>query len=498
MLRRSSGILMHLTSLPSRYGIGDMGPEAHRFVEILAAAHQGLWQVLPLYPTDPAQGNSPYSSASSFAGNPLLISPDLLVEEGLLLAGEIPPPDHLPSARVDYPAVEAYKRGLLEKAFQRFRSLGSCPAYERFCARHAAWLEPFATFMALKALHGGRVWGEWPREVRDREPAALRRLGREIGEALERHRFLQYVFDKQWQALREHCLAKGVQIIGDVPIYVNYDSAEVWSHPNLFQLGDDRRPRVVAGVPPDYFSETGQLWGNPLYDWQAMQAEEFAWWVLRLRRAFALFDWIRIDHFRGLVAYWEVPAGERTAVRGRWVDAPVDAFFGTLFRRFPVLPVIAEDLGVITAEVRDVVRRYEVPGMRVLLFAFADENPAHPYLPHTFPRDCVVYTGTHDNNTARGWYEHEARPEDRQRLARYLGREVSAETASGELIRAALMSVADMCIVPLQDALGLGEEARMNRPSTGTGNWEWRLPPEALTPAILGKLAEMTVTYGRA
>jgi len=489
---------MAVSSLPSPHGIGDMGPEAGRFIDWLAEARQSLWQMLPLYPTDPAHGSSPYSSVSSFAGNPLLISPDLLVEEGLLARGEVagPGPDHDP-ARVDYPAVGTYKRGLLERAFRRFRERGAPGEYERFCGEQAVWLEDFALFMALKQRFQGRGWSEWPAELRDRREGALARARAELRDEVDRQRFVQFVFAEQWARLRKRCGERGVQVIGDLPIYVNHDSAEVWSHPEIFQLDAERRPRVVSGVPPDYFSATGQRWGNPLYDWRVLADRGFDWWIERLQRAFELFDIIRIDHFRGLVAYWEVPAHEPTAVNGRWVEVPVARFFDTLLTRFVGLPILAEDLGLITADVRETIERYEVPGMKVLLFAFSEDSPMHPYLPHTYPRRCVAYTGTHDNNTVRGWFETEAREEDRRRLAAYLGRDITPANVHWEMIRAGLASVADFFIAPLQDVLGLGPEARMNRPAQGTGNWEWRLLPGALPAALAADLGSLTRIYGR-
>jgi len=497
MLRRSSGILMHVTSLPSPYGIGDMGPEARRFVDWLAQARQSLWQVLPLYPTDPAHGSSPYSSVSSFAGNPLLISPDTLLEEGLLADSEIAAAGRGDDARVDYPAVHARKRELLDRALARFRQRGPSCDFLRFCEEQAGWLDAFAVFLALKQRFAGRVWSEWPVELRDRQPSAIARAREELRDEIERQRVVQFLFSEQWSRLRRHCAGRGVQVIGDLPIYVNYDSAEVWSHPEIFQLDPDRRPRVVSGVPPDYFSATGQRWGNPLYDWHALEERGFDWWIERLRRAFQLFDHIRVDHFRGLVAYWEVPAHEPTAVNGRWVEAPVARFFDALLARFVGLPILAEDLGLITADVREVIERYEVPGMKVLLFAFGEDSPMHPYLPHTWPHRCVAYTGTHDNNTVRGWFEAEARPEDRRRLANYLGREMTPENVHKEMIRAGMASVADFFIAPLQDVLGLGAQARMNRPAQGSGNWEWRVPPGALTARHAADLAALTRTYGR-
>ncbi|MBP7669344.1 MAG: 4-alpha-glucanotransferase [Candidatus Eisenbacteria bacterium] len=497
MPRRASGILLHLTSLPSPFGIGDLGPEAHRFVDELARAGQSLWQVLPLYPTDPAHGNSPYSSVSTFAGSPLLLSPEILIEEGWLDRADLPPATHLPVERVAYAAVEEYKRPLFRLAYERLGSSPLAGEFERFRERECGWLDSFAAFMSFKQHFGGRAWTDWPVEARDRRPEAMQALTKELRGEISYQAFLQFLFARQWDALRAHCRERGVQIIGDLPIYVDHDSAEVWSRPELFLLGDDRRPRVVSGVPPDYFSPTGQRWGNPLYDWNAMRAGGFDWWMRRIERAFDLFDRIRIDHFRGLVAYWEIPAWEQTAVNGRWVEVPVDAFFDTLLRRFPALPIIAEDLGLITADVREIVRRYDIPGMKVLLFAFNEESPMHPYLPHTYERRSVVYTGTHDNNTALGWFEREARAEDRERLARYLGVELHAGNVHWELARAAMRSVADDCVIPVQDLLGLGEEARMNRPSGGEGNWEWRLAPGSLTAGHWGRLHELARTYGR-
>ena len=498
MNRRGSGILVHITSLPSRYGIGDLGPEAYRFADFLSETKQSFWQILPLNPTDLAHGNSPYHSISAFANNPLLISPELMVRDGLLAPSDVENTPDYPKGRIDYPAAIAYKERLFKIAYQRFQQGGKRHEYERFCTENSTWLDDFALFLALKTRFPQKVWVQWPQEIRDRHPEALELLKDELRDEIEKAKFLQYVFFEQWRALKDYCNHHGIQILGDIPIYVIHDSADVWTNPELFTLDDERKPSVVAGVPPDYFSETGQLWGNPIYRWDVLRERGYGWWIQRVGHNLKLFDLIRIDHFRGLIGYWEVPAGETNAVNGQWVEAPAEDFFNALLRRFPQIPIIAEDLGVITPDVREIMHRFELPGMKVLLFAFGDDLPTNPYIPHNLPRKCVLYTGTHDNNTTRGWFEREATPEIKERLFRYLGREVSADRVHWELIRLAMMSVANMVIFPMQDILGLGEEARMNRPATTEGNWQWQLLPEQLTPSIADKLRGMTELYGRA
>jgi len=496
MNKRGSGLLLHITSLPSPFGIGDMGPEAYRFADLLAKAKQGFWQILPLNPIDPAYGNSPYHSIAAFAGNPLLLSREGMVQEGLLAKKDVEARDH-PQGRVDYDAVIAYKSKLFHLAYERFAKAKDHDEYQRFCSGNASWLDDFSLFVALKAHFKGIAWNEWPAEARDRQRTALQSAKNDLHDAIEKERFLQYLFFRQWFALKQYCNGKGIRIIGDMPIYVDYDSVDVWTNPEIFKLDENKRPVAVAGVPPDYFSATGQLWGNPVYQWDALKHRGYDWWVQRMEHMLHLFDVVRIDHFRGLVGYWEVPAGEQTAVKGQWIKAPAVDFFHALSKRFPSLPVIAEDLGVITPDVREVMRRFELPGMKVLLFAFGEDNPMHPYLPHTYGRNAVVYTGTHDNNTVRGWFEKESKPEDKARLLRYLGREVPAQDIPRELIRLAMMSRANLAIIPLQDILGLGAEARMNQPGTGRGNWEWQLVPGQMTPELAEQLRAMTETYGR-
>jgi len=498
MRRRGSGILLHLTSLPSPFGVGDMGPWAFQFVDFLAETKQSLWQILPLNPTDPEHYSSPYHSTSAFACNPLLISPELLVQDGLLDRTDGKSPPDFPAERVDYRAVGAYKAKLFRRAYERFKGKKDRHDYERFCSENSNWLEDFAIFMALKDHFHGEVWSEWPQDIRDRQPEALQWAKKELRERADMEKFLQYVFSRQWGSLKKYCNGKGMQIIGDLPIYVEHDSADVWTHPEIFKLDDEKKPYAVAGVPPDYFSETGQLWGNPVYRWDVLRGNKYSWWVQRMERNLTLCDVLRIDHFRGLVAYWEVVATENTAINGKWIEAPAMDFLDHLMRKFPFLPIVAEDLGIITPDVREVMLNFDLPGMKVLLFAFGEDLPTNPYIPHNLPRNCVAYTGTHDNNTIRGWFEGDEVPEDKKRLLRYLGRDVPMEELHWELIRLLMMSAANTVIFPMQDILGLGGEARMNRPATLEGNWEWRLVPDLLTPDVAWKLLEMTEMYGRA
>ena len=494
---RSSGVLIHLTSLPGPFGIGDMGPRAYRFVDFLAECKQTFWQILPLTPTDKDHDHSPYHSPSAFAGNPLLISPERLVDDGLLQETDLGPVPASPSGRVDFAAVIAYKGKLLERAYDRFQSRGKDDRFNRFCRRHAGWLDEFVLFEALKSYYDGKRWDQWPVEIRDRDPAALSAVRHELAERLHELKFRQYLFFRQWYDLRRYCRQKHIQVIGDLPIYLPYDSADVWQYPQWFKLDEDKRPYVVSGVPPDYFSETGQLWGHPVYRWDALQKSDYAWWLDRLGHQLNLFDVVRIDHFRGLVAYWEVAASEKTAINGKWIPVPVDDFINKLMKRYTCLPIIAEDLGIITPDVREIMCRYQLPGMRVLLFAFGDDFPDGAFLPHNHVKHCFIYSGTHDNNTVRGWFENEAAEEEKNRLYRYIGRRVSASEVSWEMIRLAMMSVANTAIIPVQDLIALGAEARMNDPSKTKGNWHWRLDKDPITREMADRLREMTETYGR-
>lgn len=498
-MKRGSGIQIPLPSLPSAFGIGDMGPGAYRFADFLSRAKQRYWQILPLNLPNPAWGSSPYSCLSAFAGNVYLLSPEIMVQEGFLEDGDIGHVSPINDTRVDYAGTYPNKDGLFQKAWSRFQGMGlRKKEFASFSERNADWLDDFALFISLKKHFGGRSWNEWPGEVSKREPEALASISKELEEKIEKEKFLQYLFFDQWGILKKYCNDRGIEIVGDIPIYMNYDSADVWKNPELFKLDRDLRPAVKAGVPPDYFSETGQLWGNPLYRWDVMRDTRYRWWVERMRINLELFDIVRIDHFRGLVAYWEVPASEDTAVNGQWVDGPGEDFFNTLLLRFPGLPVIAEDLGTITRDVRELLMRLEIPGMRVLLFGFGDDFPSGPYLPHNYVKNCLATTGTHDTNTVRGWFEKEATGEQKRRVKEYLGGNITEKSAHRDFIRLAMMSVADIAIIPMQDILGLGEGSRLNKPATTEGNWEWRLSADYLTHELAEEMAKMAEISGRA
>jgi 4-alpha-glucanotransferase len=495
---RGSGILLHITSLPSPFGIGDLGPGAYQFVDFLVETKQSYWQILPLNPTSSVLGNSPYNSPSAFAGNPLLISPELLVERGFLSESELVTNSLFRSERVDYENVTNYKEDILRIAYENNKNqLRTDNAFKRFCEDSSSWLEDYALFVSLKESFKNVVWREWPEEIRDRSDGPLREYRERLEDRISMERFYQYLFFDQWSSLKEYCNVRKISVIGDVPIYVTFDSSDVWTNPEIFKLDGQKRPEFVAGVPPDYFSETGQLWGNPVYNWDYLRETRYSWWIKRLEHNIKLTDIIRLDHFRGFVSYWEVPAGEETAINGRWVEVPVVDYFRSLFKRFPNLPVIAEDLGIITPDVREVMNYFDFPGMKLLIFAFGDDFPNGAYLPHNYLGNCVVYTGTHDNNTVKGWFRTEASPQDKKRLFSYIGREVEEEDIHWELIRLAMSSVANTVIIPMQDILGLGEESKMNLPATSNGNWQWRLDPKQITSLVSEKLREITETYGR-
>ena len=498
--QRSSGILLHITSLPSRFSIGDLGPEAYRFADFLCRAKQRLWQILPLNPVNPWGDYSPYYSWSAFAGNTLLISPEMMVRDGFLDAGDLDPEPGSNGGNVDYNLAESCRSRLFDVAFDRF-STGPRhrlqDAFREFCTANRIWLHDAVRFAVLKNHFGGDCWQRWPEEIKRREPHTLEQVDRQFEEALRRQKFLQFLFDLQWRALRDYCNEKQIQLFGDIPIYVTCDSADVWANPDLFKLNDNMLPESVSGVPPDYFSATGQLWGHPVYRWDRLQATGYRWWIHRIRHNLALFDWIRIDHFRGLVAFWEVPASHTTAIDGRWVEAPAADFLGCLFRRFPLLPMIAEDLGTITPDVREIMRRFDIPGMRVALFGFGEDYPQGAYLPHNMDSHGVFFTGTHDTNTIRGWFQSEATAEEKRSLRDYLGSDVSAEHVHWDMIRLVMLSPARIAMIPMQDVLGLGETARMNRPGKALGNWRWRLESGQPTREIADRLADLTVIFGR-
>jgi len=500
---RSGGVLLHLTSLPGPHGNGDLGERAHRFAEELASAGQRLWQMLPVVPI--GEGNSPYSGRSAFAGSPLLIDLLALAREGLL--DEPAPPPPFPPERVDYRAAVAYRDEQLRRAFAAFQRKRKPHSYRAFRERAGGWLDDFALFSALRAASGGQPWSRWEREVRLRRPAALARARRDLALEVELHLFQQWVFDEQWGSFKRHCNDLGVALVGDVPFFVAYDSADVWAHRELFELDGEGQPTVVAGVPPDFFSETGQLWGNPQYRWPAIAKRRYRWWVDRFEHALARFDAIRLDHFIGFYRTWHVPAGAPTAERGTWVAGPSDDLFRAVKRalRRERLPFIAEDLGLVTPEVRALRDRFELPGTRLLQFAFGEDLQAHDFRPHNYPRRAAAYTGTHDNDTIVGWFfdrggrERTARQTEveRRNALAYLGLREPDEI-HWQLIRCVHASVANLAIIPMQDVLGLGAEARMNRPGTAAGNWEWRMREGAFDERVRARLQEISALYDRA
>jgi len=495
---RRCGVLLHVSSLPGRHGSGDFGPAAHEFVDFLSDGGQGLWQMLPLTPINAGAGNSPYSSYSAFAGNTLFVSPDLLVRQGLLRARDVQHPPSFPPDRVDYAAAALWRGRLLDQAFDNvFAALRSDRGFNAFCRSEAFWLDDYCLFKALKREQGGVSWLRWPRGIRLRERQALELARERLGFDILRERFFQYLFSRQWAGLHEYAAMRGVTLLGDVPIYVSLDSSDVWAHRELFELDAEGLPIYCAGAPPDYFSETGQMWGNPVYDWERQKRDGYSWWAERLRHENARFDMLRLDHFRGFCGFWQVPACEPTAENGVWVPGPGAAFFEAMGESVPGLSILAEDLGVITEDVVAVMDGFGFPGMKVLQFAFSPDMGRNAYIPHHIPRHSAVYTGTHDNNTIRGWFSGELDDEGRRRFCAYAGRDVPPEGAAEAMIRMALGSVAELCVVPMQDYLNLGGEARMNVPGVAGGNWEWRMRPEAAREELAARMRFLAEIYGR-
>ncbi len=515
--QRSAGVLLHPVSLPGSPGIGDMGNNAYRFVDFLEQSGSSIWQILPLGPT--GHGNSPYTAVSSFAGNTLLIALDLLEEQGFLPSGASQYHPVFPEGRIEYDEVIPWKEELLRSAAENFLShADASDAKERpngadfaeFCRTESFWLDDYALFTAAKRHFDAQatregvensLWNSyWPKELAHREEKGLEQWAEYFHEEIHREKVLQYIFHRQWCDLKAYANGKGIRIFGDIPIFVAFDSADVWARPDLFLLDNGLKPEAVSGVPPDYFSSTGQRWGNPLYAWERHREEQFSWWISRLEKSFDLVDMLRIDHFRGFQAYWKIPAEAKTATRGQWVEAPGGEFFRTVKDRLGELPIVAENLGVITPEVEQLRREFDLPGMLVLHFAFDPDGKGglksdNPFLPHNHTRDAVAYTGTHDNNTSLGWYRMLS-GEERDLVRRYLGRPDDAVV--WELIREVYRSVARYAVVPLQDVLELGEEARMNVPSTVGANWSWRVQQEQLDFTVAGRLREYARLYGRA
>jgi len=489
---RSAGLLLHPTSLPGPDGIGTIGEDARRFIDLLVDAGVRLWQILPLVPT--GYGDSPYAGFSAFAGNPLLLSLEPLLDRGWLRPEDVAALSSSKPLSVDFGTVVPGKMAVLKRSFSHFRADASQhQEFESFCRANGHWLDDFALFMALKDAHGGAPWEAWEPDVRRREQSALTRSAQELEADIAFHRFVQFLFFQQWSDLKSYANRRGVRIVGDIPIFVAYDSADVWAHQDLFQLDAEGRPRVVAGVPPDYFSRTGQLWGNPHYRWDVMERDGFRWWIERFRILLQTVDIVRLDHFRGFAAAWAIPYGNDTAEQGRWVEGPGAALFATIRAALGELPIIAEDLGVITPDVVELRERFGFPGMQILQFAFASDWH-DPSLPYNYASNSVVYTGTHDNDTTVGWFTKLSDTE-RGKVCRYLG--TQGIDISWDLIRLAMASVADLAIVPLQDVLRLGSAARMNLPARAAGNWQWRFTWDALSDAHVSDLRMLSETYGR-
>lgn len=494
---RSSGILLHPTSLPGAFGAGDFGSDAYKFVDWLVSAGQTCWQVLPLGEIGP--GNSPYMSSSAFAGNMLLIDLAELSSHGWLIHDDlIPHPDFRPD-RVDFALLHPFRMERLRRAARSFFS--SSPdkmhrAYEGFCAAEGEWLDDYALFMTISSSESWREWNHWPKELRHREPLALHRLQQACADEIGFWKFCQWCFARQWSKLKRYANERGIRIIGDVPIFVAWQSADVWSHQELFDLDASGRPSVVAGVPPDYFSETGQLWGNPLYRWDIHKETGYAWWIARLRHALRQTDLVRVDHFRGFVAYWEIPADAPTAIDGKWEAGPGESLFAAFEQAFPHLPIIAEDLGLITPDVLELRDQFNLPGMRVLQFAFGDGEPNH-FLPHHYVTNTVAYTGTHDNDTTVGWW-NTLSAHEKTFAQEYLGISENGDAINWTMMRALSRSVASTVIFPMQDVLGLSSEHRMNFPGHPSGNWEWRFTWDMIRPEHGLALAEMSAENDRA
>jgi len=502
---RSSGILLHPTSLPGPYGVGDLGDEAYRFVDFLAASGQSLWQVLPLGPT--GFGDSPYQCFSAFAGNTLLVSPERLVREGLLAQEDLKSSPTFPEGQVDFGNVIKFKNALLKKAFERFKQMADAilhTAFEHFSHQASSWLDDYALYRALKDAQNGKAWNEWDSQLSRRDTSALVNARHHLHAAVDAQKFYQFLFFKQWTALKAYCHERGIKLVGDIPIFVARDSADVWMNPDQFKLDEAGNPLVVAGVPPDYFSATGQYWGNPIYNWDKMLADGFRWWIERVRATLEIFDIVRVDHFRGFAASWEIPGGDKTAERGLWVNVPGRELFTAIKHALGDLPFIAEDLGVITPDVEALRDDFGLPGMRILQYAFGGDTLNHD-LPHNYIKNSVVYSGTHDNDTTVGWFtsvagEGSTRNNEQIERARlychdYLN--TDGQEIHWDFVRALLASVADTAIIPLQDLLGLGAEARMNHPNSTSGNWAWRYKAGALSTQLSDRLQKLTQIYGR-
>ena len=501
--KRSSGILLHISSLPSQHGVGDLGKEAYKFADYLQQTNQTYWQILPLTPVSEALGDSPYSSISAFAGNILFINLEKLCQEGLLETSDI---ENLPTvfyenpAKSDFAEVRKFKEPLLDKAYLNYLKLNDKNLktdFENFCISEAHWLNDFALFKSLKDHFSQKSWIDWDEGLVMRNESTLVKYTAELKASIEQEKFLQFLFQKQWKELKKYCNDRGIQFFGDLPIYVNYDSVDVWVNSEFFKLDNNKKPVFVAGTPPDYFSKTGQLWGNPVYDWDALKNKNFKWWIERLGHNFKLFDLVRLDHFLGFVNYYEIPATDDTALNGKWVFAPAQDFYNQLLQAYPNPPIIAEDLGTLSKEVVKFMADFNLPGMEVLMFAFGDDMVRNLYLPHNHKERSVVYTGTHDNNTVKGWWLNDARPIEKENFGNYVNKWIDENNVTDEMCWMAMNSKSLICILPLQDVLNLDASARMNIPGVGKGNWSWRLHNDWLNDQLINRLSYYTEISNR-
>jgi 4-alpha-glucanotransferase len=498
-LERSAGVLLHITSLPSAFGVGDLGPEAYAFADFLGENFQRYWQMLPLNTTEAEQGYSPYSSTSCMAGNILLISPQLLANDALLEEAELVEFQISNKGRAKFGEAARVREILFSRAYERFKkSDGLRSVFMKFMREEAYWLDDYALYVVIKKQNGSKPWYEWPAKYKHRDAEVLLKFSVEYGDDLVKEKWLQFIFFRQWSFLKDYCHSKGIQMFGDIPFYVSHDSADVWAHRNIFCLSDDGEITGIAGVPPDYFNSDGQLWGMPVYRWDVLHEQHYDWWVKRIRKNISLFDLVRFDHFRAFSSYWEVPSGETTAINGKWRQGPGAVFFQQLKKVFGKLPFVAEDLGDIDAPVYQLRDEFELPGMKVLQFAFSENMPVSDHIPHNFSNRFIVYTGTHDNNTTCGWFEDEAGKQVRKNLKKYLGRNISKRNIHKCLIRLAYASTAAVAIVPMQDLLGFGVEARMNTPaSSHASNWSWRMR-KASPKKLAVNAGELAVFFNRA
>lgn len=498
MKKRTSGILLHITSLPSKYGIGDLGPAAYDFADFLAKAKQHYWQVLPVNPPAAPTSHCPYHTLSAFAGNTAIINPDMLYRSSLLTKADLSGTPDFPTAKADFKKAVKYKSALLDKAFKNFQTKPKTKAYKKFCAENKYWLDDYALFTALRQNLDSTAWHDWPKALKNRKPDALKSAKLKFRDAIEKEKFLQFEFYTQWSLLKKYCKKKNVSFIGDITIYVAHDSCDVWTHPDIFKLNPNKKPKFVSGVPPDYYCKTGQLWGNPVYDWTRLKRTGYSWWIKRFEHNLKMFDIVRIDHFRAFIAYWQVPASHKTAAKGKWVKAPAESFFNKLLKRIDKQSLICEDLGCITPDVIKFVDKFNLTRMKVLLYAFEGDPASNVHCPHNYARNSVVYTGTHDNNTVKGWFTKESKAVQRKKLFDQLGKSIPASQVHWELIRLAQSSVSKLAIIPMQDILGLDANCRMNRPGSMKGNWNWRLEKNQVKPSVIYKLKQMTQTFGRA